>query len=109
MSEESLDIGPIAIVVTILVAFIIWKFWDNLLLRYRSTKTIGTITNWMSRSEKGKVYFYPQISFSTSEGKEIQFRADERCENAPLYPRGTSVKVSYLASNPSVRKVEYPT
>jgi hypothetical protein len=108
MSDDSLDIGPILVVAVVLIAFLLWKFWDDFMLRFRATKTTGTITNWMSRSEKGKVYFYPLITFTTEDGASIQFRADESCEDNPLYPRGTEVTVSYLPKKPSVRKVEYP-
>jgi len=86
----------------------IFLFREEILFLLRHKKTEGTIVNWLKARQKGKEYYYPLITFNNDEGKSIQFRAEERCENAPLYPPGTKVLIKFLPGNQELRKVKYP-
>jgi len=102
--------NPIIFIVGILlvIAIIIWRLNDVLFFSFRAKKVEGVIVNWMQQSVKGKATFYPLIEFTTEAGENIQYRADESCEGAPLYPRGTKVTVSYDPKNPKSTKTKYP-
>jgi hypothetical protein len=92
-----------------LVVFVlIYKFRQEIQLKWKGVLTEGAIVNWMASNEAGVRYYYPLIYFQTAAGKEYKFRADERCESAPMYPVGTKVQVKYLPKNPEVRVVNYP-
>jgi hypothetical protein len=108
MSENVQEILVIAGSVLVIVVFIWWKFRDSILLKFRPVKTTGIITNWMSATEKGVRVFYPLIEFHDEKGVRHNYRADERCENEPMYPQGTSVEVHYLAKNPKMVRTIYP-
>jgi hypothetical protein len=97
-----------ALTLTLVLAVLLYKFRYTIQLNRKGLYADGTIVNWMSTQEAGKRYFYPLILFVTATGQEIKFRAEERCEDEPLYPMGTNVRVKYLANLPSIRKVEYP-
>lgn len=99
---------PVSIIVAMLLVFVWWKFSDELKLRFNGLDAEGTIVNWMSLREKGVLYFHPIIEFSTENGEKISYRAEERCEDEPLYPQGTSVKIKYLKEKPKVVKTIYP-
>ena len=92
----------------VVVLFVWWKFKDQLLFAFQNEQVQGTITNWMAMNEGGKRYFYPLITYFTVDGKEMKFRAEERCEGAPMYAPGTTVTVRYHKKDPSIRKVKYP-
>jgi hypothetical protein len=98
----------VALTVTLLVSVLLFKFRLEIKLRRKGIMADGVIVNWMSASEAGSKYCYPLIYFVTASGKEIKFRADERCEGEPLYPIGTKVRIKYLNSQPDVREVQYP-
>lgn len=94
--------------IILVIAIIIWRLSDVLFFSFRAKKTEGTIVNWMQQSVKGKATFYPLIEFTTQEGEDIQYRADESCEGSPMYPRGTKVTVSYNPKKPKQTKTTYP-
>jgi hypothetical protein len=99
---------PALIIGILLIAVVWWKFAQDLRFRFRGVITEGRIVNWMSATEKGRRYFYPLIEFTTESGKQITYRAEERCENEPLYEPGTPVKVRYLPADPRRVKTIYP-
>lgn len=92
----------------VVILFVWWKFKDQLLFSFQNIEVEGVISNWMAMNEGGKKYFYPLITFYTQEGKEVKFRAEERCEGAPMYDPGTKVSVRYHKNDPNMRKVKYP-
>lgn len=92
----------------IVLAFIYWKFREQIFFPINHKKVQGTIVNWMSMNEKGVRYFYPLIEFTTLKGQQMKFRAEERCEGAPLYDIGTQVEVRYLENKPDFIKIRYP-
>jgi hypothetical protein len=96
----------------ILIAFSliagIFLFREEMRFLLHHKKTEGTIVNWLKAKQKGKEFFYPLISFNDENGKPIQFRAEERCEGAPMYPPGTKVIIKYISGNQELRKVKYP-
>ncbi|MFY7972285.1 MAG: DUF3592 domain-containing protein [Flavobacteriales bacterium] len=108
MENEIPNYLPITIVTVVIVAFLIWRFWTEIQMATKGVQTQGTITNWMSHTEKGKRYFYPMIKYTTQLGVEITYRAEERCEGEPIYPPGTIVSVKYLPSDPKTVKTIYP-
>ena len=103
--EDWIVITAITIAVSLLGLFMYKK---EILFLFRKKEAQGTIINWMSAVEKGKKYFYPMIEFRTDSNVRIAFRADERCENQPIYKPGTTVIVKYLPGDPEIRKVIYP-
>ncbi len=109
---EELTTQELLIYSGIIVAVIATGFFmycKEILFLFRKKETQGIIVNWMSATEKGKRYFYPMIEFETAEFGKITFRADERCENNPLYAQGTVVKIFYLPTDSEMRKVVYPS
>jgi hypothetical protein len=92
----------------LVIGVLLFKFREEIKLRRKGIYTEGVIVNWMSTLEDGKRYFYPLILFISADGREIKFRAEERCENDPMYPTGTKIKIKYLASQPDIRQVIYP-
>jgi hypothetical protein len=96
------------IVGVLVLIFLYWKFKDDIFFLFKNKESEGRITNWMAASEKGQKFFYPLIEFTTESGEVITYRADERCENAPLYSPGTVVRVKYQVNNPKKVKTIYP-
>ncbi|MDZ4824144.1 MAG: DUF3592 domain-containing protein [Flavobacteriales bacterium] len=103
--HEYAAIGGVIIVV---IAFIWWKFKDDIMFNRQSRETEGIISNWMSGVEKGKQYFYPLIEFVTENGERVNYRAEERSEGKPLYSVGTKVRVRYLPKDPKNVRTIYP-
>jgi hypothetical protein len=93
---------------TLVLCVLFYKFRQEILLKWKGATVEGSIVNWMASNEAGKRYYYPLIYFRTETGKEYKFRAEERCEGAPMYEVGTKVQVKYLPKNPDVREVVYP-
>ena len=104
MDEMIMYIGIVAAV--LIIGLMMYR--REIIFVFRKKETKGTIVNWMSASEKGVKYFYPMIEFETPEKGKITFRADERCENSPMYERGTTVIIKYLPNDVEFRKVIYP-
>lgn len=104
-SQETLIYTGI-IVAVIVVGLLMYQ--KEILFLFRKKETKGVIVNWMSSVEKGKKFYYPMIEFEIPERGKITFRADDRCENKPLYERGTAVIIRYLPSDIEFRKVIYP-
>ncbi|MBL7943734.1 MAG: hypothetical protein JNM00_13255 [Flavobacteriales bacterium] len=98
----------ISIVVLLIIAFIWWKFRHALQFLFRKKKIQGTIVNWMAARVGNKEYFYPMIEFTTESGQRKTFRAEERSEDKPMFPIGTTVTIWYLPGHEDVRKVVYP-
>jgi hypothetical protein len=94
--------------ILLIVAIIIWRLNDILFFTFRAKKTTGTIVNWMSAKSKGKQVFFPMIKFEDENGTSHKYRADESCENEPMYPIGTAVTVLYLPKDPSKTRTRYP-
>jgi hypothetical protein len=92
----------------LIAAVLLFKFRLEIKLRWKGVFAEGQIVNWMATQESGKRYFYPLISFTSANGREIKFRAEERCEMEPMYPVGTAVRIKYLKDQPDVRVVVYP-
>lgn len=92
----------------IILAFVYWKFRDQIFFPIRHKKVKGKIVNWMSMNEKGIRYFYPLIEYTTLRGQTLKFRADERCEGSPIYEQGTEVEIRYLEEKPDYVKIKYP-
>jgi hypothetical protein len=102
--KHSISVGVgIAIII-----FVLWRLSPLIFFRFRAHKAPGRITNWMSMKEKGKTYFYPIIEFETNDGRSLNYRAEERCENRPMYPVGTEVTVLYDRKNPKNARTNYP-
>jgi hypothetical protein len=101
------------IIVTLIIAFILvviwWKFKNEIQFLYNKTEAEGTIINWMAAQQQGKRVYFPMIEFETTSHGKITFRAEEMCEGEPMYPQGTKVKILYLAKNPEIKKVVYPS
>lgn len=91
-----------------IVLGLIWFKRDVFFFRWRASQAEGTIKNWMAATEKGIRYFYPVIEFTLKNGATKSFRADDRCENEPMYAPGTKVIVRYLEKNPDEVKVIFP-
>ncbi len=104
MDELLMYVGIIAAV--LIIGLMMYR--KEIIFVFRKKEVSGVIVNWMSASEKGKKYFYPMIEFETPEHGKITFRADERCEGAPMYERGTQVVIKYLPTDAEFRKVIYP-
>jgi hypothetical protein len=81
----------------------------DILFLLKKKETDGIIVNWMSAVEKGVRYYYPMIEFSPDGITRKTFRAEERCENQPMFSPGTKVKILFLPSDPEFRKVIYPS
>lgn len=96
------------VIVLLVGGLLYWKFSLEIAFRLRGKKSPGIITNWMMAREDGKTYFHPLIEFYTEKGESIRFRAEERCEDEPMYPQGTGVMVTYLPDDPKTVKVKYP-
>jgi|JI7StandDraft_1071085.scaffolds.fasta_scaffold139774_2 hypothetical protein len=96
-------------IVILVIATGLFMYRKEILFSLRKKETTGKIVNWMSASEKGKKFFYPMVEFETSEFGKVTFRAEERCENNPMFPPGTDVKIYYLSTDKEQRKVEYPS
>lgn len=109
MENEIPDFLPITIVAVVVAGFLVWRFWTEIQMAMKGVQTTGTITNWMSHTEKGKRFFYPMIKFTTAAGVEITYRAEERCEGEPIYAPGTIVTVKYLPNDPKKVKTTYPS
>lgn len=87
----------------------LFMYRNEILFALRKKETSGRIVNWMSATEKGKKFFYPMIEFETPEFGKVTFRAEERCENNPMFTPGTEVKIFYLTTDKEQRKVVYPS
>ena len=98
----------ISIACAAIIIGVVWYRRDFIFFRWRSVETEGTITNWMSATEKGVRYFYPIIEFRLKNGTAKSFRAEERCANTPMYERGSKVMIRYLEKNPDELKVIFP-
>jgi hypothetical protein len=96
------------ITAVIILAFVYWKFRDQIFFPFKHKKVKGVITNWMSMNEKGVRYFYPLIEYTTLEGRLVKFRAEERCEGEPMFDPGTEVEVQYIPGNAQLVKIKYP-
>ncbi|MEN9640515.1 MAG: hypothetical protein RLZZ262_2384 [Bacteroidota bacterium] len=84
------------------------KFRLEIRLRWKGIYVDGEIINWMSAIDEGKRYYYPLIIAHLPSGKELKFRAEERCEHEPMFPIGTKVRIKLLQQQPDIRQVEYP-
>jgi hypothetical protein len=104
--EEIIMYSAVAIGVIIVGLFLYRK---EIRFYFKKQEVNGTIVNWMSANEKGKRYFYPMIEFNAASGDKVTFRADERCEDKPLYAPGTEVVIQYLPTDVEFRKVIYPS
>lgn len=100
--------GLSALLVVAFLLVLYWRLGPVLFFKKRANTAQGTITNWLSMHEKGAHYYYPLITFTDHTGKEQQFRAEERCQDRPLYPVGTHVEVFYNPKNPKDTRTEYP-
>lgn len=94
------------IIAVIAAGFFMYR--KEIFFLFKKKEARGIITNWMSTTEKGKKFFYPMIEFETPEFGKITFRADDRCENNPLYPQGTQVRILYYPEDAEMRKIIYP-
>ncbi len=98
----------VILTIVVVLGAVWWKFRGDIKFLYTKAEATGRIVNWMSATEEGKNVFYPLIEFETATGKKVVFKADEKCENNPMYPVGAEVKIKYLPSDPEIRKVVYP-
>lgn len=95
----------------LILAFVVLLYWrlaPMFSFKRRANQANGTITNWLSMHLKGELFFYPLIDFQDDKGQKHQFRAEERCQDRPMYPVGTVVKVFYNPKNPKETRTEYP-
>lgn len=106
--ESWLEIIVQVLCIGALLAIIWWKAKPYILFKKRAEKASGSIVNWMQARSKGKIYFYPMIEFRTEDGTPVQFKAEERSEQSPMYPIGTEVTVLYDPKDTEHRKVSYP-
>ena len=98
----------VTLVIIAVITVVLWRLSPILFFGFRAISTQGRISNWMSMKEKGVTYFYPVISFETLEGEKKSFRADDRCEERPMYPIGTTVTVRYDKKDTTNVRTEYP-
>ncbi len=98
----------VGLVFAAIVVIVLYRLSPIIFFGFRAITTSGRITNWMSMKEKGTTYFYPVISFETLKGEKKSFRADDRCEDRPMYLIGTTVTVKYDKKDTSNVRTEYP-
>ena len=82
-------------IVILVIATGLFMYRKEILFSLRKKETTGKIV--------------PMVEFETSEFGKVTFRAEERCENKPMFPPGTDVKIYYLSTDKEQRKVEYPS
>lgn len=63
-------------------------------------KARGEVVRLISKSDSESTTYYPEISFTTQDGREIEFR-DSVGSNPPSAKRGDEVKVLYNPERPS--------
>jgi hypothetical protein len=108
MFENVPEFIPYTILILTVLGIGLWMYKDELRFHFKSKSTKGIIVNWMSATQSGKKYFYPVVEFQPDGGTKQRFRADDRCEGAPLYEQGTEVQVKYDPQNFTKIKVQYP-
>ena len=77
-------------------------------MRFKGIEVEGSIVNWMATSEKGIKYFYPVIEFTPVGGEKQRLRADDRCEDEPMYEVGTTVRVKHHPKDFRKIQIQYP-
>lgn len=108
MFENIPPIIPYSIIVLVVLAIGYYIFKEDLIMRFKGLEVEGQIVNWMSTSEKGIKYFYPVIEYTPVGGEKQRLRADDRCEDEPMYEVGTAVKVKHHPKDFRKIQVQYP-
>jgi hypothetical protein len=101
------DYLPAWILTVIIGSYIIYRFKDEIYMRFSFVERDGIIENWAQASVKGERHFHPLISYEDMDGR-IKFRAEEYCTGEPMYPIGTKVKVRMHPKKKAMRKIVYP-
>lgn len=104
MNSEYLPAWILGLVVG---AYVIFRFKDEIYMRFSYVEREGKIDNWAQASVKGERQFHPMISYEDLQGI-VRFKAEEYCTGEPMFPVGTPVKVRMHPRKTAMRKVVYP-
>jgi hypothetical protein len=98
---------PVIILVIAIAIFLLYRFKDEITMKFQYEDFDGTIDNWAVAIVKGEKQFHPMISYATDDGT-VRFRADEFCIGEPMYPLGTAVIIRTHLRKKALRRVIYP-
>jgi hypothetical protein len=99
---------PYTIMALAVLALGYYIFREDLTMRFKGKTVEGKIVNWMATTEKGVKYFYPVIEYLPEGGELQRLRADDRCEDEPMYAVGTQVTVRHHPKDFRKIEVQYP-